>query len=132
MKDPPLLVNHIHLGVMISLSSIENIKWFLITTPSYNLCHTYKYRLLPLTVGLHMYAIWLSYFCHLPVMYVYKDRVWRCGLSTVRDISHGFNQLCGRCHSDWHSRPRILCVEISMISTSKCQPNCFFFCRFRC
>lgn len=36
--------------------------WFSITTFSYNLCHTWKIRLLPFTAGLQIYVIWLDYF----------------------------------------------------------------------
>ena len=40
--------------------------WFCITTLSHYLCHIWKNRLLPFTVGLQIYVIWLDYFVVCP------------------------------------------------------------------
>jgi len=58
--------------------------------------------------------VWLIHLERLPVIFVNKDKVRRCGLSTLRDISRD-----GSHDSGWSKIPRILCMEIEAVPLVK-------------
>lgn len=87
-------------------------------------------RLLPFTVGLQMYIIWLDSLCRLLVIFVSKDKVRRHEISLIASTNVMtevilVDQWCGRADSAWCKIPRNLCIEIAWQSEwqNMCEPE---------
>jgi len=76
-------------------------------------CHMERNSLLslPSDINLCQKSSPVKWLCRLLVMLINKDRIWWCGLSLMRDISHGINQWCSSGNSDWCRIPANLCAK---------------------